>query len=120
MPGARIVLYGEQRPADGRAIRVLPGWALSDAPPKAFDLVLNQDSFPEIDSSAVQAYLREIRRTTRGYFLSINHEAETPMGESSKHLVVSEAIEEVGGFERQYRFPCWVRAGYVEELYKVL
>jgi len=119
MPGARIVLYGEQRPADGRAIRVLPGWALSDAPPKAFDLVLNQDSFPEIDSSAVQAYLREIRRTTRAHLLSINHEAETPIGESGKHLVVSNVIEEVGGFDRIYRFPCWVRAGYMEELYKV-
>jgi len=120
MPGSRVVLYGEEGLAGGQAIKVLPNWALKNAASKSHDLVLNQDSFPEIERSTVQEYLREIRRTTRGYFLSINHEAETPMGESSKHLVVSEAIEEVGGFERQYRFPCWVRAGYVEELYKVL
>jgi hypothetical protein len=120
-PDARIVLYGEQVPAQGHAIRILPGRALEDSSPKSFDVVLNQDSFPEIDRSTVRRYLREIRRSTRTHFLSINHEAETPIGVSTlRHLVVADIVDEVGGFERLYRCPCWVRAGYVEELYKVL
>ena len=65
LPGANVVLYGEDMPADGRAIRVLPGWAFQEVPSKTFDLVLNQDSFPEIERSTVREYLREIGRTTR-------------------------------------------------------
>ena len=121
MPEARVVLYGEEMPAEEHAIRILPGWVLADSPPKAFDLVLNQDSFPEIDRSTVRQYLREISRTTRSHFLSINHEAASPTAASGfRHLVVADVVEEVGGFERLYRFPCWVRTGYVEELYRVL
>ena len=119
LPGANVVLYGEDMPADGRAIRVLPGWAFQEVPSKTFDLVLNQDSFPEIERSTVRQYLREIARTTRSHFLSINHEAESPIGASAaRTLVVGDVVQEVGGFERLYRFPCWVRAGYVEELYR--
>jgi hypothetical protein len=119
LPGANIALYGEEMPAGRHAIRVLPGWLLESIPAQAFDLALNQDSFPEIEHSTVRDYLREIGRTTRSYFLSINQEGEATIGGSTtRQLVVSDVIREVGGFERLYRFPCWVRAGYVEELYR--
>ena len=119
LPGANVVLYGEKMPEDGQAIRILPGWVLGDVPPKTFDLALNQDSFPEIERSIVRQYLREIGRTSRSHFLSINHEAETPIeGSTATQLVVGDVVKEVGGFERLYRFPCWVRAGYLEELYR--
>jgi hypothetical protein len=119
LPGANIVLYGEEMPTDGCGIRILPGWAFEASPPKTFDVVLNQDSFPEIDRTVVRKYLHDIRRATRKYFLSINHEAETPTGSSGfRHLVVGDIVNEVGGFERLHRFPCWVRPGYVEELYR--
>ncbi len=121
LPDVRVVLYEEEMPAAEGAIRILPGGALEGSPAKSFDIVLNQDSFPEIDRSTVQVYLREMRRSTRTHFLSINQEAQAPIGASTfRHLVVADSVEEVGGFERLYRFPCWVRAGYVEELYKVL
>lgn len=119
LPDARIVLCGEEMPSHGRAIKVLPASLFERAAPKSFDVVLNQDSFPEIDRATVREYLRGIARTTRQYFLSINHEAETSLGSSNyKQLVVGDAVQETGGFDRLYRFPCWVRPGYVEELYR--
>ena len=72
-----------------------------------------------IEGNPVQDDVREIARTTRSHFLSINHEAETPIGASTtRTLVVGDVVREAGGFERLYRSPCWVRAGYVEELYR--
>ena len=121
MPDCRITLFGEPG-ADARGgIKVLPGSVLARAPAKSFDLVLNQDSFPEIDQETVAEYLRQIARSSKAYFLSINHEANTSIpGSTFSHVSVAEMVEKVGGLQRTYRFPCWVRAGYVEELYKVL
>lgn len=121
MPECRVFLFGESGADAKGGVRILPGWALARAPAKSFDLVLNQDSFPEIDRGTVVEYLRQIARATRGQFLSINHEANTPIaGSTFMHASVAEMAQEVGGLQLSYRFPCWVRAGYVEELYKVL
>lgn len=121
MPETRVFLLGESDADEVGGIKVLPGWALVRSPAKSFDLTLNQDSFPEIDKASVVDYLRQIARATRSHFLSINHEANTAIGGSTfRHVSVAEVAEEVGGLLRTYRFPCWVRAGYVEELYKVL
>jgi hypothetical protein len=47
-------------------------------------------------------------------------EARKPIGErGATHAVVAKVLEDVGGFRRLYRFPFWLRNGYVEELYAI-
>jgi len=115
LPGQAITLYGEPNRED--VIRVLPYWLF---PQKKYGLVLNQDSFPEIERGVIERYLRDIRKATK-YFLSINNEHQAPLfpGSEGRNLVVPEVIEKVGGFKRVYRFPFWLRKGYVEELYEI-
>jgi hypothetical protein len=56
---------------------------------------------------------------TGGKLMSINHESKPPYGEGLAHLNVSEAVERLGGFELEHRFPYWLRKGYVLEIYSV-
>ena len=117
----RVRLYGEEGvdgPFDG--LRILPAHAISEDMSHEYDLVLNQDSFPEMDPGTVREYLRWIRDCCRGSLLSVNQESKPPYGEGLAHVSVAEMVEEVGGFERRQRFPYWMRKGYVMELYGVL
>ena len=119
IPDANIELYGENA-NDTNAIRILPYWIF---PSDKYDIVLNVDSFPEIATEIVIDYLNKIKDCA-ALFLSINHETERSYGyihgkTTGMHLAVPRIIEDVGGFERQYRFPLPVRKNYVEELYKI-
>jgi len=103
-----------------RNIQILPPASFKGVSDKSLALVVNTDSFSEIDKSAATKYLTEIKRTA-DYFLSINQEAQAiHEGFGSPQIMVSELIKEVGGFERVYRFPYWMLEGYVEELYRVV
>jgi putative sugar O-methyltransferase len=113
-----VVLYGEKDCAD--AIKVLPYWQHLDAPDKQFELTINQDSFPEIDAATVRSYISNIQKTTRKYFISINHEAESPVPNSNKrHLNVSRLMGLFPSFRRIQRSRYWIREGYVEEVYAI-
>ncbi len=111
-----VRLYGE----DSRAatVNVLPYWQCMDAPSGFYALTLNQDSFPEIAPSLVLDYLRQIERTTHTYFLSINQEAEAPMGTRSQNSVPA-LMRSFDHFHRAYRMNYWIREGYAEELYEL-
>ncbi len=109
-----VSLFGEKE----KAIKVLPDFAFSK-PRNKFDLTLNADSFPEISKVIVRNYLADIKNNTRKYFLSINQEGESSF-QSIKQTIVGRVIKEVGGFKKEYRFPFWVRKGYVEELYSII
>jgi hypothetical protein len=54
---------------------VLPYFSTDDIGPNQFDLILNQDSFPEINREAVLRYLAWIKEASRQLFYSINHES---------------------------------------------
>jgi hypothetical protein len=112
-----VCLDGEPRKPD--AVKITAGVSCRRERDKAFALALNQDSFPEIDETIVRDYLRQIRRTTTRYFLSINHEVEHAKTSEAKHLNVSTLLAGDAGFERCYRMPYWLRRGYVEELYAI-
>ncbi|MBU2101230.1 putative sugar O-methyltransferase [Patescibacteria group bacterium] len=116
LPDTHIVLYGES--GSKEAIRVLPYWEFAN---RKFDLVLNQDSFPEMSRKIVKKYLCDIKQNSK-YFMSINQEHQAPLfpGADNKNLLVYEMVKEVEGFKRVSRFPCWVRKGYVEEFYEIL
>lgn len=113
----KVWLHGEA-PTNAPA-RVQPFWTLPDEPDNSVALFINQDSLPEIEKSAAQNYLRSIRTKGVSLFLSINQEGQAPDQFSNPQSVVFRLVEENGGFEREYRFPHWMRAGYVEELYRI-
>lgn len=119
-PSANIYLYGEKQKDKEEYISILPDWYFKKIRGKMFDLVLNEDSFPEIDKQIVLDYLNEIKNHTKNYFLSINQESQNTMmiGKLKQHIV-SELVSKTKGFEQVYRFPYWMREGYVEELYKI-
>lgn len=122
LPGERIVLYGEPdvASADDR-IRILPQHAVSSVDGHAYDLVLNQDSFPEMSAGTVDDYLAWIKTACAGgLMLSINGENRPSYYRRSFPVVtVPDAVERVGGFARCERYPYWLRRGYVTELYRV-
>ncbi len=114
----QVWLFGET-PGSAR-IRLLPHWELANEPSWRHALFLNQDSMPEIDRTAALDYLRLIRDKGAKLFLSLNQEGRFTNTSAAAQSVVYELVEQVGGYRRLYRFPYWMRAGYVEELYEVL
>jgi len=110
--GHTVSLLGEPE----AAVSVRPWWHFDDAPP--CDVVLNQDSFPEIDASFVTGYLRRISQIAR-YFVSINQEGAAPAtADGSPQHIVGTLVSEVPGLRRRHRAPYWLRRGYVEEVYE--
>lgn len=98
-----ISLFGETDA--GRPIRVIPPAAFLASIEQA-DLVVNFDSFTEIDRQAAERYWEHIFLNT-DRFLSVNHEANPIRVRdfySNRHQE----------FEVE-RHPYWMRAGYVEE-----
>lgn len=114
-----VTLYGEDETAGSDGVTILPAGALPTAGDRRFDLVLNQDSFPEMASVRVREYLAWIRRSAQR-LLSINHESKPRYGRGLVHSSVPEEIASVGGFALEDRFPYWLRRGYVYELYRVV
>lgn len=106
-----VSFYGE--PA--RALAILPTHALAETS-ASVDVVANKDSMPEIPEAAALDYLRWIRANCSGLFYSYNQEAGAPT-EDAKQNVVSEMIDDLGGFRRLRRDYAWARKGYVEEIY---
>ncbi|WP_104827075.1 hypothetical protein [Rhizobium sp. NXC24] len=105
-----VCLEGENERND--AIRLRANWNCVGEEDGAFSLTANQDSFPEINRRMLDIYVKEIGRTTQGYFLSINHE-------TFAHAKVSTILSDNPGFQSVYRSPYWLRRGYVEELFRI-
>lgn len=114
--GDKVSLHGEVPKTSG--VNILPSWKCADIPADTFDVVLNQDSFPEIDRTLLLSYFDVILKTSKAYFLSINHETESPMADV-KHSNVSKLLRQHPHFHLLARSKYWVREGYVEELYQV-
>jgi hypothetical protein len=105
-----VSLFGE--PLRKGTIKVLPYWAHTQLEDDEFALTINQDSLTEIADNLVMAFLSEIGRTTKNYFLSINHEYHAGK-------VVKDFVRKSGGFREIYRSRYWIREGYVEELFQI-
>jgi hypothetical protein len=120
LPADRVLLYGEDGADDlYDGLRVLPTHAISSDRAHEYDLVVNQDSFPEMDAVTVREYLTWIRSCCRGQLMSVNQENKPAYGDGMAHVSVPETIDELGGFRLVQRFPYWLRAGYVMELYEL-
>jgi len=107
----QVTLYGEAR--QDNSVNILPYWETMNAETDKFYLALNQDSFPEVARDLVELYLVQIKRNTRQYFLSINHE-----GFPTRK--VSSIVNHIGGFNKLYRMKSWIYQGYLDELYVIL
>ncbi len=107
--GESVSLFGEP----DKQVRIIPCHAL---PQEKFDLVLNQDSFPEIERDTVINYINWIKNHATE-FLSINHESKPPFPGGTL-LNVYELIKFTGGLNRINRVPYWLRKGYVMETYE--
>jgi hypothetical protein len=101
-----VSFFGE---ANSR-IQVLPTTAIDGCSP---DVLVNENSMPEMAEDTVHGYLRWAKSHVHGVFYSYQQEAWT------KQVWVREAIKRVGGFRVLSRNPSWVRRGYVEEVYSV-
>jgi hypothetical protein len=120
LPDARMILYGESdRIQVTNRIAILPYFRIDAIEPDQFDLVLNQDSFPEINRDTVLEYLVWIKKASRQFFCSINHESRPRSAGGDLQISVPELVGEVGGYRRVSRVPYWLRRGYVEELYTI-
>jgi hypothetical protein len=117
-PEFPLRLFGEA-PLRAGGFSVMPHFEIENTRSAPFDLVLNQDSFPEINEAAVTRYLEWMHATKSRYFLSINHESrpETPGG--GRQLRIADTIKKVGGFTLVSRHAFPLRRGYAEELYEV-
>ena len=120
LPSSAVVLHGEPGADTKGTIKIFPFWHLERMPKRHFDLVLNQDSMPEIEQTIVQDYLKTIKKVCSKYFLSINQEGQAPLTAAGKpQLRVMELARKEPGYEEVYRQKFWTREGYVEELFDI-
>ncbi len=110
-----LTLRGET-PADGRPIELV---SHSDLHSIEFtpNVVINQDSMPEMAEEEVHRYLDWASRTLDGIFISFNHEAYSPVA-GVLQVHVPQGFKRFEGFERISRETSWSRRGYVEEIYR--
>ncbi len=117
LPQANVVLPGEPVETGQPQIRICATRDFDELDLGAVSLFFNQDSFPEIGQANLRRYLVAIGNVPGARLLSINQESEGKSNESEKQMIVHRQIEAAGGFRQDYRFPHWLRSGYVEELF---
>jgi hypothetical protein len=110
-----VELFGE---ADSKvaceAVKIFPGSRLDDLAGADFNVVINQDSMPELPSSEIKRYLKWIAAHTSGLFFSFNQETR-----NGGQLSVPEFTRSMRNLRRLSRHASWDRRGYVEEVYKI-
>lgn len=79
-----------------------------------FDLLINENSMPEIPHASVENYLRWARENVQGHFYSYNQEAVTPENEQ---VYLPGLIREIQGYTLLQRSLSPMRRGYAEEIY---
>ena len=112
-----VQLFGEEN--CDRPIKIMPPCHFMKGN-NNFDICLNQDSFPELPIGNVLEYLQRIPEVTRSYFYSINQEACAITYENLAQLNIHQIVGEMSIYKLLYRYPNWIRKGYVEELYSIV
>lgn len=80
------------------------------------NILINQDSMPEMPEAEVKRYLNWAAYNLDGLFISFNQETYSRHGDKLQTLV-SDAVQSFPRFRRISRETSWVRRGYVEEVY---
>jgi hypothetical protein len=115
---SKVSLFGEGSTADrpAKGIMVWPVQSLDSIADRGVDVLMNQNSLPEIPEHVVESYLCWARKKVAGIFYSYNQEAFSPV-ENVPQVLVPKAVQRTGGFKRLTRNYSWIRRGYVEEVY---
>ncbi len=108
-----IELYGTRNA--GARVALIPHFALNSIP-SPVNIMINQDSMPEMPSSEVTRYLDWGARNLDGVFVSVNQEAYSIFN-GSPQLFVPEFVASFPSYRRISRNTAWDRRGYVEEVY---
>lgn len=80
------------------------------------DLLINQDSMPEMSYEAVCDYILWAKKHLDGIFYSYNHECAHPVN-GIPQVIVPDIVKKVAGFSCVTRSHSWLRKGYIEEIY---
>lgn len=115
---SKVSLYGEPAVEDA-VMFVFPTVATDSMVRQDFDVLINQNSMPEMSERIVENYIRFAKNRVSGIFFSYNHEAYSIVY-GKPQVLVPEVVARVKGFQRLSRNASWVRSGYVEETYKVV
>jgi hypothetical protein len=118
--GESMVSFYEESPPQGSArkiIAVLPTIALDSLKGKNTDLLLNENSMPEMPEQAAMDYISWAKDNVRGIFYSYNQEAYSPV-DGVPQVLVPQIVARVGGLKLLTRNFSWMRRGYVEEVYQ--
>jgi hypothetical protein len=110
-----LTLFGEATVKPQSRIELIPHWMLSDLDWRP-NVLINQDSMPEMPEAEVARYLSWGSDNVDGLFLSFNQEAFSPW-RGIPQVHVPSIISRYPRFRRLSRNPSWVRRGYVEEIY---
>lgn len=113
-----VSLFGESTPASNnpKVILILPTHGISLWTERRFEVLLNENSMPEITERGVSDYLSWAKERLNGIFFSYNYEAYSLVN-NIPQVLVPQIVTRVGGFNLLTRNPSWVRRGYVEEVY---
>ncbi|MEK0180819.1 MAG: putative sugar O-methyltransferase [Oscillatoriales cyanobacterium] len=112
-----VQLFGEE--SCDKPIKIMPSCHFM-METNNFDLCFNQDSFPELPMGTVGEYLSRIPEVTRSYFYHINQEGCAITHENLAQLNINKIMAEMSSYKLLYRYPNWIRKGYVEELYSLV
>jgi SAM-dependent methyltransferase len=112
LKGAGFDLSLPCEPPKAMAIQDIRGFGA--APAGSIDLLVNSDSLPALEPAEAIAHLAEARRLGISYLLSINPETRLP-----DQTPVAELTRLAGGYRLAGRHRHWLRAGHVEELYRI-
>ncbi len=111
----KVALFGEDRSPE-KLISVFPMTAIQSLGEGSTDVLINENSMPEMPEQVVLDYISWARKNVRDIFYSYNQEAYSPVN-GVPQVLVPEAVSRVGGFKLLSRNASWVRRGYVEEIY---
>jgi hypothetical protein len=95
----------------------LPHFALDEIKAES-DLLINQDSMPEMPLTEIRRYLNWGSQHVNGLFLSFNQEAYSPV-HGTPQVLVPDIVANFSNYHRLSRQTSWDRRGYVEEVYRV-
>lgn len=110
----KVALSGD--PTCDKPVRILPPEGFAKLPIDSFDILYNQDSFPEIEVNTALQYLRDAMKLRIPLFLSINQEAHLTT-ESDLQRSVPELVAQSESYRAISRHRHWLRQGYLEEVY---
>ena len=112
--GNSVQLFGESKSAP---IKIIPNTSYNQMTVASdYDVICNQDSFPEMSQEVAIEYLKWIS-TGKKNLISINHESQPRGIEGNQQCRVGSLFSGIKGYELISRQQYWLRRGYALEIW---